>query len=228
MNLFASCLHADNLGQTMKNATAGCMAWTRAAEKFLSSWESGVATVNSFMPLETQDNLRAARSLCEQGLWPEVLAFARKWQLEDPADAKAFFYQGTAQAALGRPAEAEASYRLALALDAADFKTWNNLAGLLFERLDRPAEGAKCLAQALQIDPGNQLGWANLASMNGQLGRHAQALECAERALALEPQMAEAQLHRARAAQMLGHAEIVRAASEALARLPPEKFQRTR
>jgi tetratricopeptide (TPR) repeat protein len=180
------------------------------------------------MPLETQNNLRAARSLCEQGLWPEVLAFARKWQVEDPADAKAFFYQGVAQAALGLPAEAEAGYRRALALDAADFKTWNNLAGLLFERLDRPAEGAKCLAQALQIDPGNQLGWANLASMNGQLGRHAQALECAERALALDPQMAQAQLHRARAAQMLGQAETVRAASEALARLPPEKFQRTR
>jgi len=39
----------------------------------------------------------------------------------------------------------------------------------------------------MQIDPGNKLGWANLASMNGQLGRHAQALDCAERALALRP-----------------------------------------
>jgi tetratricopeptide (TPR) repeat protein len=180
------------------------------------------------MTRETQNNLRAARKLCGQGLWPEVLAFAQKWQVENPADAKVFFYQGVALAALGRPVEAETSYRRALALDAADFKTWNNLAGLLFERLDRPAEGAKCLAQALQIDPGNQLGWANLASMNGQLGRHALALECAERALALDPQMAEAQLHRARAAQMLGQTEIVRAASEALAKLPPAKFQQAR
>jgi tetratricopeptide (TPR) repeat protein len=64
--------------------------------------------------------------------------------------------------------------------------------------------------------------------MNGQLGRHAQALDCAERALSLNPQMVEAQLHRARAAQALGKLEIVRAASEALAQLQPEHFQRTR
>ena len=98
----------------------------------------------------------------------------------------------------------------------------------MFDALNQPAEGAKCLAQAMKIDPGNKLGWANLASMNGQLGRHAQALDCAERALALDPQMVEAHLHRARAAQMLDKPEIVRAASEALAKLPPEKFKRTR
>jgi hypothetical protein len=64
--------------------------------------------------------------------------------------------------------------------------------------------------------------------MNGQLGRHAQALACAERALTLEPQMVEAQLHRARAAQMLGRTEILRTACESLAALPPEQFRRTR
>ena len=47
--------------------------------------------------------------------------------------------------------------------------------------------------------------------MNGQLNRHAQAL-----------------LHRARAAQALRQPDIVRAASEALAQLPPEKFKRAR
>ena len=176
------------------------------------------------MASQNEEKIRAVRKLCDQGLWPEVLAFAGKWHTENPADAKAFFYQGVALAVLGKLVEAETSYRRALALDAADFKTWNNLAGLLFDRLNRSAEGAKCLAQALQIDPGNHLGWSNLASMNGRLGRHAQALECAERALALAPQMAEAQLHRARAAQLLGRPEIVRDASEALAKLLPEKI----
>jgi len=169
-----------------------------------------------------------ARELCQKGLWPDALAFARKWSAEDPAEAKALFYQGVALAALGRFAEAETSYRRALTVDALDFKTWNNLAALLFDPLNRPGEGAKCLAQALQLDPGNRLGWANLASMNGQLGRHAEALECADRALALDPQMVEAHLHRARAAQMLGKTEIVQAASEALANVPPEKFRRAR
>ena len=176
----------------------------------------------------SKDKTGHVRELCNQGLWPEVLAFAQKWHAENPTDAQALFYQGVAQAALGRSSVAEASYRRALTLDGKAFKTWNNLAALLFDPLNRPAEGMKCLAQALQLDPGNRLGWANLASMNGQLGRHAEALECAERALALDPQMVEAHLHRARAAQMLGKTEIVRAASEALANVPPENFHRAR
>jgi len=172
--------------------------------------------------------VQQARSLCEQGLWPDALAFAQKWQAETPGDAKSFFYEGVALASLGRFAEAETAYYRALALDEHDFKTWNNLAALLFDVLKQPAEGAKCLMQAMQIDPGNKVGWANLASMHGQLGRHREALECAERALALDSEMVEAQLHRGRAAQALGKPDIVRAASEALSLLPPEKFKRAR
>jgi tetratricopeptide (TPR) repeat protein len=180
------------------------------------------------MAASLETKIAHARSLCEKGSWPEALAFAQQWAAENPADAKAWFYAGVALAAAGRLVEAESNYRRALKLDTTDFKAWNNLAGLLFGALNRPAEAAQCLMQALQLDPGNPLGWANLASMNGQLGRHAQALDCAERALALDPQMVEAHLHRARAAQALGRPEIVRAASEALAGLPLEKFRRMR
>ena len=178
--------------------------------------------------MATSSNPKAqqARALCEQGRWPDALAFAQQWQAGNPNEARAYFYEGAALAALGRFVEAETAYYRALSSDDKDFKTWNNLAALLFDALNQPVEGAKCLVQALQLDPGNRLGWANLASMNGQLGRHAQALDCAERALALDPQMVEAQLHRARAAQALGKKEIVRAVSEALAKLPPEKFKR--
>jgi tetratricopeptide (TPR) repeat protein len=169
-----------------------------------------------------------ARALCEQGRWPDVLVFAQKWHAENPADAKALFYQGVALAATGRFAEAEAAYRHALKMDPADFKCWNNLAALLFDAMNQPTEAARCLAQALKVDPGNKFGWANLASMNGQLGRHVQARVCAERALDLDPEMVEAHLHRARAAQLLGQVEIVRAVTEKLAQISPEKFCRTR
>ncbi len=172
------------------------------------------------------DRAAQARALCAQGAWPSVLTFAQTWRAEQADAAGAWFYQGVALAALGRSTEAETSYRAALKLDAQDFKTWNNLAALLFDALNRPAEAVSCLAQALQIAPHNPQGWANLASLNGQLNRHADALACAERALVLDPQLVAAQLHRARAAQALGKTEIVRAASEALAQLPPEKFQR--
>ena len=177
---------------------------------------------------QTADRVTQARALCEQGAWTEVMAFAEKWRAENPATATAWFYQGVALAALGKIAEAETAYRRGLKLDEKDFKLWNNLAALLFGPLNRPVEAAQCLAQALRLEPQNQLGWANLASLNGQIDRHADALACAERALALDPLMVEAHLHRARAAQALGKTEIVRAASEALAQLPPEKFQRTR
>lgn len=185
-------------------------------------------TINCGMASSPENKIAVARELCERGSWPDVLTFAQQWEAEIPDAAKAFFYQGVALAALGRFVEAETAYYRALAMDENDFKTWNNLAGLLFDALNQPAEGAKCLARALQIEPDNKLGWANLASMNGQLNRHAQALACAERALTLDPEMVEAQLHRARAAQALKKPEILRAASEALAQLPPEKFQRTR
>ena len=180
------------------------------------------------MPPAPISKPQQARSLCELGRWPDALAFAQRWQAEAPGEAKAFYYEGVALAALGRFAHAEEAYHRALALDAQDFKTWNNLAALLFDALNQPVEAVKCLAQAMQIDPGNQVGWANLASMYGQLGRHAQALDCADRALALNPDLVEALLHRARAAQALGKTEILRAATEALGRLPPEKFKRAR
>ena len=174
------------------------------------------------------DQAAEVRRLCEQGRWTDALVRAEKWVAEFPEAASAHFYQGVALAALQKFQDAETAYYRALALDEHDFKTWNNLAALLFTALNEPAEGAKCLARALQIDPGNKLGWSNLASMNGQLNRHAHALDCAERALALDPHLVEAHLHRARAAQALGKKEIVRAASEALAQVPPEKFQRAR
>ena len=179
-------------------------------------------------PPRKPDQAAEARRLCEQGRWTNVLALAEKWAAEFPEAAPAHFYQGVALAALNKFQDAETAYYRALALDEHDFKTWNNLAALLFNALNEPAEGAKCLARALQIDPGNKLGWSNLASMNGQLNRHAHALDCAERALALDPHLVEAHLHRARAAQALGKKEIVRAAAEALAQVPPEKFQRAR
>lgn len=190
--------------------------------------QRAVNVEESGMPSTLPSKAQEARTLCEQSRWPEVLAFAQRWQAETPGEAKAFFYEGVALASLGRFVDAETAYYRALALDENDFKIWNNLAALLFDSLKQPAEGAKCLAQAMQIDPGNKLGWANLASMHGQMGRHREALECAERALALDPELVEAQLHRGRAAQALGRPEIVRAASEALSQLPPDKFRRAR
>lgn len=179
------------------------------------------------MTANSEANARFARELCEKSLWPGLLAFAKKWHAENTADYKALYYLGLALSGLHQFAQAETAYRRALALESSDFKVWNNLAGILCEAMGRPGEAIACLEKALRANPENKLGWSNLANIVGRLGRHDEALRCADRALALDPLMVEAQLHRARAAQALGKTEILRAASETLAKLPPERFRRT-
>jgi len=176
----------------------------------------------------SEGKVEAVRGLCDQGAWPDVLTFAKKWQEENPAEAKAVFYQGVALAATGRFAEAETAYRRALKLDSSDFKTWNNLAGILFDSLNKPMDALRCMEEAMKFEPQNQLGWSNLASMVGRLGRHEKALEFAGRALALDPQMVEALLHKAAAAKALGKTEIVQEVSRALAAIESGKFRRAR
>jgi tetratricopeptide (TPR) repeat protein len=174
------------------------------------------------------EKTKTARKLCEKAAWPELLKFTQDWHAENPRDAKALFYRGAALAATGRFVEAEKIYRLSLEKDPSDFKAWNNLAGILFESLERPMDAVRCMEQAMRLEPQNKLGWSNLASMVGRLGRHEKALEFADRALALDPKMVEALLHKAAAAKALGRTELVREASLTLAAIEAEKFQRAR
>lgn len=178
--------------------------------------------------MDRDEKIRTARELCERRGWEELLKFTRDWHAENPDNSKALFYRGVALASTGRFIEAETIYRLALQKDPNDFKIWNNLAGILFETMNRPMDAVRCMEQAMNLDAQNKLGWSNLASMVGQLGRHEKAMEFAERAIALDPQMVEAHLHRAAAAKALGKTEIVREVSETLAKIGEEKFRRAR
>lgn len=172
------------------------------------------------------DKISQARELCDKRSWPELLAFAKGWRAEEPSSAKGAFFQGLALASLGRFVEAETSYRQALDLDANDFKTWNNLSGILFDSLKKPMDGLRCMEQAMKLEPRNKLGWSNLASMVGRMGRHEKALEFAGHALALDPHFVEALLHKAAAAKALGKPEVVREVSLTLASIEAEKFRR--
>ncbi|HTA94928.1 MAG TPA: tetratricopeptide repeat protein [Verrucomicrobiae bacterium] len=169
-----------------------------------------------------------ARALCEKGLWPDVLDFAKKWREENPADHKAHFYLGLGHSGLGQFVQAETSYRRALKIDPSDAKVWNNLAKTLFENLRRPMDGILCIEQMLKRDPSNKLGWSNLAVMVGELGHHEKTLLYADRAIALDPEFVEAYLHKAAAARALGKTEIVKEVCNALATIEAEKFRRAR
>jgi len=160
-------------------------------------------------------------------MWSKLLPFAQKWREADPSDHRALYYIGLGLSGLGQFAQAEAAYRHALTINPTDVRVWNNLAGLLYEKLQRPAEGVRCLERALKINPDHKQGWSNLATMVGRMGRHQQALACANRAIALDPKLVEAHLHKATAARALGQMDVVREVCEALASLDPEHFRRS-
>lgn len=176
----------------------------------------------------TEENVRIARRLCEEGSWRELLTFAQRWHEENPADHKALYYMGIGFSCTNQFSPAETAYRQALAIDASDTNVWNNLAAVLFENMRREAEAISCLEQALKINPLYKLGWSNLACMVGRLGRHDKALAYADRALALDPKLVEAYLHKGSAALALGKTDVVKAVCDALASIEPEKFCRAR
>jgi len=175
---------------------------------------------------EADKRADTAREFCEQGKWGRVLEFAQKWREQDPADHRALYYIGLGLCGLGHFAEAEAAYRHALTINPTDVRVWNNLAGLLYEKLQRPTEGIRCLERAVKINPDHKQSWSNLATMVGRMGRHQQALACADRAIALDPKLVEAHLHRATAARALGKMEVVREVCAALAAIDPKHFRR--
>jgi tetratricopeptide (TPR) repeat protein len=180
------------------------------------------------MESKMDEKVGQARELCEKGMWSKVLAFAQKWREEDPSDHRALYYIGLGLNGLGQFPQAEAAYRHALTINPTDIKVWNNLAGLLYEKLQQPAEAVRCLERALKFYPDHKIGWSNLATMVGRMGNHRQALAYADRAIALDPKLVEAYLHKATAARALGKTDVVREICQVLASLGPENFCRVR
>jgi tetratricopeptide (TPR) repeat protein len=180
------------------------------------------------MERNSEEKVRTARELCEKESWPEVLAFAQKWREKNPADYRTLYYIGLGLSGMRQFSEAETAYRCALTIEPTDVRVWNNLAGLLYEKLQRPTEAVRCLEQSMKMDPHNKLGWSKLAGMVSRLGRHERALEYADRAIALDPKLVEAYLHKGAAAKALGKTEIVKEVCHKLSSIKPENFRRAR
>jgi tetratricopeptide (TPR) repeat protein len=181
---------------------------------------------DSIMEPSTEERARIAGELCEKGLWREVLVFAQKWRDENAADYQAHYYLGLGLTGLGRFSQAETAYRHALAINPTHFEVWTGLAELLYRNLRRQADGIQCLEQALKISPQHKLGWLNLATLNGRMGCHDKALQCADQAIALDRKLVEAHLSKAAAARALGKMDIVQEVCRELATLELENFRR--
>ena len=187
-----------------------------------------IITIKSRMASGFGRKNQAARELCEQGFVAGGAGVRPELARGKSARCQGAVFPGRRAGGDGKICRGGNHLSPRTGLDPADFKTWNNLAGVLFDSLDKPMDAIRCMERAMKLEPQNKLGWSNLASMVGRLGRHEKALEFADRALALDPQMVEALLHKAAAAKALGKTEIVREVSEALAAIEAEKFQRAR
>lgn len=93
---------------------------------------------------------------------------------------------GIVHARDGRPAEAEAEFRKALAIEPGNLSAINNLASILMgqEKFD---EAEELLRSTVARDPGYAMGWSNLAVIAQKLGRNREALESYDRALDIQP-----------------------------------------
>jgi tetratricopeptide (TPR) repeat protein len=110
---------------------------------------------------------------------------------------------GAAQARLGRPAEAEAANRRAIALRP-DAQAWQTL-GILMVGRGALAEGRDCFAMAVQIEPGFFEALNNLAVALQRLGQLGAAEACYREVLRLAPENLETQLNYAALQGELGY-----------------------
>lgn len=94
----------------------------------------------------------------------------------------------------GRPAEAEAAFRRALALDARLDRAWYGL-GLVLIRLGRPDEAAAALEHNTRLQPMSPYGWYQLARLQAERQRADEALKIIRHLKGFEPRVA-AQLER--------------------------------
>lgn len=106
----------------------------------------------------------------------------------------------------GHPAEAEACYRRALALDPEFKEAWMNL-GLAALSLGRVDAAEEYQRQALRLDPGLADAQNNLGMIHYNLGRMAEAENCFHAALRLQPGHCNATLNLGSVRQIGNHVE---------------------
>jgi tetratricopeptide (TPR) repeat protein len=136
------------------------------------------------------DWVAQARGLEQRADWPGLLALGQAWARVEANNPLAWFVQGRAWSALGRPRDAIAAYERNLHLAPDDVQARNNLGNVLRDS-GRPREAMRAYRAAVERDPDYLPAWHNLGLTfylsRGQAGV-AQALD---RLRATDPALAE-------------------------------------
>lgn len=136
------------------------------------------------------DWVAQARALERRADWPGLLALGQAWARAEANNPLAWFVQGRAWSALGRPAEAIAAYERNLQLAPDDVQARNNLGNVLRDS-GRPREAMRTYRAAVERDPDYFPAWHNLGLTfyltRGEVGV-AQAIETLR---ATDPALAE-------------------------------------
>ena len=109
----------------------------------------------------------------------------------DPDYGPAIYNLGVVLQDGGRFAEAEERFRRCRELDRRDRDAIFRL-GIVLAAQGRHAEAAQAYREALELDAGNPLLWLELARAHRALHQAGEAIDCALRALQIEPAFADA------------------------------------
>lgn len=154
-------------------------------------------------------------------VWAEPLGFAETMARDAPESAHAQHFLGVTYAALGRDDDAMRAYAAALAIDPANVGSIYNI-GLLHLRHGNLDDALGAFETATDVDPDYALAWVNQASIKNQNLDFPGALACADRAVALRPDLANGHVVRGVALRGLGRREAAQAAFTEAIRIAPD------
>ncbi len=147
------------------------------------------------------DLLRAAYTAFTRREWGACWKFANDILNDDPENVDALFFAGAASREVGNLGTALTFLRRACALEPARLNLWMHYGPTLHD-LNRWEEAREVYHTVLSLDPQEASAMANIAAGYVQEGNPAQAVEWADKALAIAPQSNIA--HTARGFGLLG------------------------
>ena len=152
---------------------------------------TSIAAIGCLLALRKDGDLDAVRGVCKRftdatgAIW---LHISNEPNLQQPEKAERAFERGEWLRKHEFIEEAEAAYRLAIALDPIFARPWNGLGNLLQDYLARYEEAEAAYRQAIALDPEFAYPWNNLGNLLQDHLAHYEEAEVAYRlAIALDP-----------------------------------------